>query len=67
MTRCYTNCLWKTSPQSSWSDRWTYREKINDKIVKPKSVIDEHSKNLEEIVIPAEKREKILTELRVVL
>ena len=42
-------------------------KKINDKIVKPKSVIGENSKNLEEIVIPAEKREKILTELRVVL
>ena len=42
-------------------------KKINDKIVKPKSVIDENSKNLEKIVIPAEKREKILNELRVVL
>ena len=38
-----------------------------DKIAKQKPVIDENSKNLEEIVIPPEKREEILNELRQVL
>ena len=35
--------------------------------MKQKPVIDENSKNLEEIVIPPEKREEILNELRQVL
>ena len=41
--------------------------KTLDKIAKQKPVIDENSKNLEEIVIPPEKREEILNELRQVL
>ena len=32
--------------------------KISDKIVKGKPVIDENSRNIEEIVIPTEKRKK---------
>ena len=41
--------------------------KIANKIVKPKLVIDENSRNVEEIIIPTEKRKKILNELRQVL
>ena len=40
--------------------------KIADKIV-PKHVIDENPRNVEEIIIPPEKREKILNELRQIL
>ena len=40
--------------------------KIADEIVKPKHVIDENPKNVEEIIILQEKR-KILNELRQVL
>ena len=35
--------------------------KVADKIVKPKHVIDKNLRNFEEIIIPPEKREKILT------
>ena len=38
--------------------------KIAEKIVKPKPVPDENSRNVEEIVIPPEKRQEILNELR---
>ena len=38
--------------------------KMADKIVKPKHVIDENPKNVEEIIIPPEKRKEILNELR---
>ena len=38
--------------------------KIADKIVKPKHVTDENSRNVEEIVVPTEKREEILHKLR---
>ena len=41
--------------------------KIADKIVKPKHVIDENPRNFEEIIISPEKREEILNELRQVL
>ena len=34
------------------------RNKIADKIVKPKAVTDENSKNIEEIVVPPEKKQK---------
>ena len=37
--------------------------KIPDKIVKQKAVIDENSRNIEEIIVPPEKREEILNEL----
>ena len=39
----------------------------DDKIVKPKHVIDENPRNVEEIIIPPEKREEILNALRQVL
>ena len=38
--------------------------KISYKIVKPKHVIDENPRNVEEIIIPSEKREEILNEVR---
>ena len=37
--------------------------KIPDKIVKQKAVLDENSRNIEEIIVPPEKREEILNEL----
>ena len=37
---------------------------IADKIVKAKPAIDENSKNIEEVIIPPEKREEILNALR---
>ena len=36
--------------------------KITDKIVKPKSVSDENLRGAEEMIIPLQKREKILNE-----
>ena len=42
-------------------------DKIADKIVKPKPVSDANSRNVEEIVIPPERREDILNEFRQVL
>ena len=41
--------------------------KITDKVVKPKHVIDGNSRNVEETIIPPEKREEISNELRQVL
>ena len=38
--------------------------KIADKVVKSKHGIDENTRNVEEIIIPPEKREEILNELR---
>ena len=38
--------------------------KIANKILKPISLEDENSKNVEEIIIPPEKREEMLNELR---
>ena len=38
--------------------------KVSDKIVKPKHVPDENSRNAEEIITPPEKGEEILNELR---
>ena len=42
-------------------------KKITDKIVKPKHVIDGNLRNVAEIIIPPEKREKILNKLGQVL
>ena len=41
--------------------------KIAEKIVKSKHVIDENPRNIEEVIIPPEKREEILNELKQVL
>ena len=41
--------------------------KMTDKIVKPKYVINENSRNIEELIVPPEKREEILNKLRQVL
>ena len=41
--------------------------KIPDKFVEPKSVADANSRNVAEIIIPLERREEILNELRQVL
>ena len=41
--------------------------KIADTILKWKPVIDENSRNVEEIVVPPEKRQEMLNELRQVL
>ena len=41
--------------------------KIADKIVKPMSIPDENSINVEEIVTPPEKKQEILNKLRQML
>ena len=41
--------------------------KIADKIVKPKHVTEANLRNIERIIIPREKRDEILNELREVL
>ena len=41
--------------------------KIADKVLKQKPVIDENSRNVEEIIIPPETREEMFNELRQVL
>ena len=41
--------------------------KIAEKIVKPKSAPGVNSKNVEEVLIPSEEKQKILNELRQVL
>ena len=41
--------------------------KIADKIVEPKPFPDENLRDIEEMIIPAEEREEILNELRLVL
>ena len=41
--------------------------KIANKVAKPKHVIDENLRHVEEIIMPPEKREEILNELRQVL
>ena len=38
--------------------------KIANKIAKPKHVTDENPRNIEEIIIPPEKREEIINEMR---
>ena len=40
--------------------------KISDKIVKGKPVIDENSRNIEEIVIPTEKRKKKIEQIKTI-
>ena len=42
-------------------------KKIADKIVKQNPVIDENSRNVEEIILPPEKRGEKLSDLRLVL
>ena len=46
---------------------WFIGNKIADKIVKQKAALIENLKDVEEIIIPPEKREEILNELRQVL
>ena len=41
--------------------------KITDKIMEPNPVPEENSRNFEEIIIPPEKREELLNELKQVL
>ena len=41
--------------------------KIADKTVKPKHIIDENPRNIEEIIVSPGRREEILKELRQVL
>ena len=41
--------------------------KITDKIMEPNPVPEENSRNFEEMIIPPEKREELLNELRQVL
>ena len=50
----------KNNKCNSSNNKWIYRKKIADKIVKP----DMNLRDVEEIIIPAEKWEEILNELR---
>ena len=55
----------KSAESTSESNSLT--NKIADKIVKPKPLPAASSRNIEEIVIPLEKRQEMLNELRKVL
>ena len=57
----------KVTPKAAEATGEFIGKKITDKIVKPKQVIDENRRNVAEITIRPEKREKILNKLRQVL
>ena len=63
MTSCSKNCFNKTAKAT----REFTVNNIVDKIVKPKPMPDMNPRNVEETVIPPEKREEILNELRQIL
>ena len=54
----------KTSPKKVHNTGAFLGNKIADKIGNPKHTIDENLRNVKEIIIPPEKREEILNELR---
>ena len=66
-TKCCKNCFQKVVHEAAEATGEFIGNKIADKIVKLKPAIDENSRNVEEIVIPAEKIQKILNKLRPVL
>ena len=57
----------KVTPKAAEAIGEFIGKKITDKIVKPTQVIDENRRNVAEITIRPEKREKILNKLRQVL
>ena len=61
-TRCFKICFQKICSSSRWSTGEVLGNKIANKIVKPKYLIDENPRNVEEIPIPPEKREVTLNE-----
>ena len=52
---CFENVVYKTA-EATWE---LVKNKIGDKIVKPKLVFDVNSRNIEELLIPPEKRQEI--------
>ena len=64
---CHKNCYQKVYHKVAEATAEFIVNKIADKIVKLKPVSDMNSRNVEEILIPQEKREKILNKLRQVL
>ena len=64
---CRKNCYQKVYHKAAEATAEFIGNKIADKIVKLKPVSDMNSRNVEEILIPQEKREKILNKLRQVL
>ena len=57
----------KVVPKAAKETSESIGNKIADKIVKPKHVINENPRNVEKIIIPPEKREEVLNESRQVL
>ena len=57
----------KTAPEKVHSTGAFLGNKIAEKIGNPKHMIDESLRNVKEIIIPPEKKEEILNELKQVL
>ena len=66
-TKCFKNCNQKVAHKAAEATGKFIGNKIANKIEKPKLLPDENSRNVEEVIIPPEQREKILNELRQVL
>ena len=66
-SRYYKNCQKKVLHKSAEATGEFKGNKIADKIGKPKPVPDKNLRNVEQIIIPPEKRKEILNELRQVL
>ena len=62
-TRCCKNCFQKVVHKTAEAGE-LIGNKIAEKIVKPKLVPDVNIRNVEQIVIPPEKRQEMLNELR---
>ena len=54
----------KVTPKAAEATGEFIGKKITDKIVKPKHVIDENLRNVAEIIIPPEKREKNIKQIK---
>ena len=64
-SRCSKTCFQKSNPYKVAEAAGEFIEnKITDKIVKPKHIIDENQKIIEEITIPPEKKKYQLNKLR---
>ena len=66
-TWCSRNCFQKVVHKAAEATGGFKVNKIANKIKKPKPVPDENWRNIEEIVIPPDKRQVILNALRQVL
>ena len=64
---CFKNSDQKAAQKAAEATGEFIENKIADKIVKTKPMLDENSRNAEEIIIPPDKREEIIKKLRQVL